>query len=346
MKAIIFRRNGGPEVLEYVTDFPEPQIADDEALLEVKACALNHLDIWVRQGLPALKLPLPHISGCDTSGVIAKLGKACKQRKIGEAVAVFPGISCQECAFCKSGRDNLCNTYQILGEHTHGSLAQFVKVKERNLFPKPKNLSFEETAAFPLTFLTAWHMLKTHANLKEGQGVLVLGAGSGIGVAAIQIAKLLGAKTIVAAVSAKDKLNKVTQLGATTSLLLNPEKPSFYKEILKATGGAGVDVVFEHVGPATMKDSVRSLKKGGIIITCGATTGPEVAVDLRYFFTREIRLQGSIMGTYEEFKTVLDYVGQGKLKPVIDSVFPLEQTRQAQEKMLSRNFFGKIIIKP
>lgn len=342
MKAVIFRRHGGPEVLEYTTDFPEPTLDKDEALVKVRACSLNHLDIWVREGLPMLKLPLPHVSGCDVSGVITKIGHPATGFKEGDEVVVAPGISCGQCHFCKAHRDNLCPQYQILGEHVPGGLAEFVRVKIRNLFPKPKNLTFEQSAAFPLTFLTAWHMLKTHAHLGPDKSVLILGAGSGIGVAAIQIAKHLGAYPIIAMASSKDKLQKAKDLGADLALL---SSSGFYREVLKATSGEGVDVVFEHVGPATMKDSIRSLKKEGIIVTCGATTGPEVSVDLRYFFMRELRLQGSLMGSLEEFKILMDLVAQGKLKPIVDSVFPLRETRQAQEKLLSRDFFGKIVIK-
>ncbi|MBI4063614.1 MAG: zinc-binding dehydrogenase [Elusimicrobia bacterium] len=345
MRAVIFRAHGSPEKLEYVTDFPEPAINDDEALVRVRATALNHLDIWVRQGLPGLKLPLPHISGCDISGEIFKTGRNVKNWKQGDAVIVAPGISCFNCKFCKSGRDNICATYGIIGEHIHGGLAELVKVKKEQLLAKPENLSFEEAAAFPLTFLTAWHMLHTHAQIAKSKSVAVLGAASGIGVAALQIAKLAGAGPIFALGSAAEKLSKAEALGATHAILVKNDNPAFYREILKATDGQGVDIVFEHVGPATMESSIKSLKKGGIIVTCGATTGAKTPLDLRYFFTRELRLQGSIMGTLNELKEIVKLVEAKKLKPVVDSVFPLEKTREAQEKMLSRDFFGKIVIK-
>ncbi|MEK7288466.1 MAG: zinc-binding dehydrogenase [Elusimicrobiota bacterium] len=347
MKAVIFREHGGPEKLEYVENFPDPVLAQDEALVRVRATALNRLDIWVRQGLPGLKVPLPHISGCDASGEIARLGSGVKGWIAGEAVVISPGISCFKCPFCLEGRDNLCVAYGILGEHVPGGLAEFVKVKARQLAAKPKNISFEEAAAYPLTFLTAWHMLMTQGNLAAGNSVLILGAASGIGVAAIQIAKLAGAKPILAVAGNEDKLDKARALGADITILSKPDGSTpFYREALVATDSRGVDIVFEHVGPATMANSIKSVKKGGIIVTCGATAGPEAPIDLRYFFTREIRLQGSIMGTLAEFQKITQLVEEKKLCPVIDSVWGLKDARGAQEKMLSRQFFGKIVLVP
>ncbi|MBI2069696.1 MAG: zinc-binding dehydrogenase [Elusimicrobia bacterium] len=346
MRAVIFREYGGPDKLEYVAGFPEPVIADDEVLVRVRACALNHLDIWVRQGIPALKLPLPHISGCDASGEVARAGKNARGIEEGQAVVIAPGASCWQCAFCKSGRDNICEQYSIIGENRHGALAEYVKVKATQILPKPANLSFEEAAAYPLVFLTAWHMLFAHAGIGPEKNVLILAAGAGVGQAAVQIAKYAGARMILAAASNKEKLDKARLLGAHQGILVPRDaKAAFYRDVLKATSGEGVDIIFEHVGSVSMDSSVKSLRKGGIVVTCGATSGPQAAVDLRYFFMRELRLQGSIMGTLEEMKTITRLMAEGRLKPVIDSIFPLEETRAAQEKMLSRDFFGKIVIK-
>ncbi|MBI4669059.1 MAG: zinc-binding dehydrogenase [Elusimicrobia bacterium] len=347
MRTVIFREHGATDKLEFAADFPEPQISDDEILVRVKACSLNHLDIWVREGLPGLRLPLPHISGCDISGEVAKAGGKISRWKEGDPVVVAPGLSCWNCSFCRSGADNLCAGYGIIGENIHGGLAEFVKVKEYQLLPKPANLSFEEAASFPLTFLTAWHMLVHHAKIGPGKSTAILGAGSGIGTAALQIARLTGAGPILAMASTEEKLAKAKSLGADHLVLTGrgEAKVSFHKDVLKATAGQGVDIVFEHIGPATMESSVKSLKKGGVIVTCGATTGPKAEIDLRYFFMKDIRLQGSIMGTFKEMETIVRLMADGKLKPVVDSVFPLEETRQAQEKLLSRDFFGKIIVK-
>lgn len=347
MKAVVFREHGGPEKLEYVQEFPKPELSENEVLIRVRATALNHLDIWVRQGLPGLKLPLPHISGCDASGEIAALGPGVTGWSIGQAVAINPGISCFECDFCREGRDNLCVTYKILGEHVHGGLAEYVKVKKGQLAAKPSNLSFEETAAYPLTFMTAWHMLMSHGALRGGQSVLILGASSGLGTAAIQIAKLAGASPIIAAASNQEKLDNAQNLGADILILMNKENTTpFHRDVLKATQSQGVDIVFEHIGPATMPNSIKCVKKGGMIVTCGATTGPQAPVDLRYFYSKEIRLQGSIMGTQSEFQKITALMGKGLLRPIIDSVWPLQQARLAQEKMLSRQFFGKIVLTP
>lgn len=345
MRAVIFREHGGLEKLEYVTDWPHPQIGEEEVLVKVQACALNHLDIFVREGWPALKLPLPHISGCDSSGVLEATGANVKNCKKGDAVIVAPGISCWNCHFCRSGRDNLCAGYGIVGETSQGGFAEFLKVNAAQIIPKPNNISFAEAAAFPLTFLTAWHMLITQARLKEGQSVLVLAAGSGVATAAIQMARWAKAGLIVAAAATENKTGQAKKLGAHETIITGANNAgNFYRQVRRLTKGQGVDIVFEHVGSASLMESIKCLKKGGTVVTCGATSGPQVNIDLRYFYAKEIRLQGSIMGTLEELKTITALVGQKKLIPVIDSTFPLADLGKAQEKMLSRQFFGKIVI--
>ncbi|MFC1522981.1 zinc-binding dehydrogenase [Elusimicrobiota bacterium] len=343
MRAVIFREHGGPEKLEYVTDFPKPEISDDEVLVRIRACALNHLDIWIRQGMPALKVALPHIGGSDISGEIESLGKNVSDWKQGDKVIICPNIACGECDACKSGAENLCKTYAIIGETRTGGYAEFIKVHSKNLLPKPKNLSFEEAASYPLAFMTAWHMLITQAKASRNKSVLVLGPGSGVGIAAIQIAKYAGANPIITVGRSQEKLDKAKSLGAHICILSEDNK-NFYRHILKNTSGQGVDIVFEHTGAQTMQDSIKSLKKGGMVVTCGATSGPLTQIDLRYIFFKELKLHGSIMGTFEELKQITGIMAADKLKPVIDRIFPLEKAREAQELMLSRNFFGKIVL--
>lgn len=344
MKAVVFHEFGGPEKLVY-TDVPDPRIGDDEALIRVKACSVNHLDIWIRQGIPAYKLTLPHISGCDIVGIVEAAGRDIDSGRIktGDGVIVAPGLSCFKCANCLAGMDNLCESYRIIGAQVDGGYAEYAKVPGINLFPMPEEISFEEAAAFPMTFLTAWHMLIERARLAPGENVLVIAAGSGIGVAAVQIARLAGAR-VIATAGTDEKLEAVKALGADEAI--NHTREDVAKRVKDFTYGKGADVVFEHVGPATWDKSIASLAKNGRLITCGATTGPEVRIDLRYLFMRQQTLMGSVMGTRRELLQITQLIGKKRLKPVIDSTYPLSEARQAQERMLSRRNFGKIILVP
>jgi 2-desacetyl-2-hydroxyethyl bacteriochlorophyllide A dehydrogenase len=342
MKAVVFHEHGDPAKLVY-QEVPTPRPDEDEVLVQVKACSINHVDILVRQGIPAYKTAFPHISGCDVAGIVEAVGKNVTGITPGEKVFVAPGLSCFRCAYCLSGQDNMCITYKILGAHTNGGYAEFVKVPAINVLTMPSSLGFEDAASFPLAFLTAWHMLITRADLKAGQEVLVLAAGSGIGVAAIQIAKLAGA-WVIAAAGRDDKLEKAKALGADE--VINYRREDFSNKIREFTGGKGVDVVFEHVGPETWEKSLTSLAKNGKLVTCGATSGPEAKTDLRYIFSRQLSILGSMMGTRSDLLEVTKLLEIGKLKPVIDSVFPLKDARRAQERMLERNNFGKLILVP
>ena len=342
MKALAFHEYGGPEKLVY-EEVPTPIPGEGEVLIRVKACSVNHVDIWIRQGIPAYKTTFPHISGCDVSGVVEAVGRDVTGLRKGEKVFVAPGLSCFRCAYCLSGQDNMCITYKILGANTNGGYAEFVTVPAVNVLTMPNTLSFEEAASFPLVFLTAWHMLITRAELKAGHEVLVLAAGSGIGIAAIQIAKLAGA-IVIAAAGRDDKLQKAAALGADE--VINYRREDFSNKIREFTGGKGVDVVFEHVGPETWEKSLTSLAKNGKLVTCGATSGPEARTDLRYIFSRQLSILGSMMGTRSELLEVTKLMEIGKLKAVIDSVYPLKDGRKAQERMLERNNFGKLILVP
>ena len=341
MKAIVFEKHGGPEVLRY-TDAPEPQVGTHDVLVRVKACALNHLDLWVRGGLPGVPIPLPHIPGSDVAGEVAKVGADVTRVRVGQKVLLAPGVSCGKCTACLAGQDNKCPEFSNLGYIHDGGCAEFVRCPEVNCFPYPENLSFEQAAAVPLVFQTAWHMLIGRAQLQPGEEVLVLGAGSGVGSAAIQIAKFFGCRVIVTAGS-DEKLAKAKELGADETIHHHKEK--ICDSVRKLTGKRGVDVVFEHVGTATWDDSVGSLARGGRLVTCGATTGFDAKIDLRFLFVRQLSILGSYMGTKDEFAAILKLVTVGKLKPVMDRIFPLAECRAAHEYLESGAQFGKVVLK-
>ena len=342
MQAVIIEQFGGPETLKAV-QLPDPKPKPGEVLLRVRACALNHLDIWVRNGIPAYKIQLPHILGCDVSGEVAALGEGVNSIKIGQRVAVSPGRSCLKCESCLGGLDNQCKEYAIVGaQGGPGGYAEFLCVPQGHLLAMPDNQSYEEAAAYPLTFLTAWHMLMTLSSCGPDKIVLVLGAGSGIGVAAIEVAKLSGAKVIAVSTSA-EKLERAKALGADATIHSPPQ--DILRQTMKITEGSMADIAFEHVGPATFESSLKSLKPGGRLVTCGATTGPMVSLDLRYVFSRQLQILGSSMGTQQEMRRVARLVAQGKLRPLVDRVFPLSKARQAHEYLAEKKHFGKVVLK-
>jgi NADPH:quinone reductase-like Zn-dependent oxidoreductase len=341
MKAVRFGRHGGPEVLQY-EDAPDPKPNGDEALVRVRACALNRLDIWARRGLPNVEIPLPHISGSDIAGIVEWVPPEEKEFKKGDEVIVNPGVGCGRCEKCLLGRDNQCRYYTIIGYAVDGGYAELVKVPRTNLVRKPGGVTFEEAAAFPLVFLTAYHMLVTKAGVGPGDTVLVLAASSGVGSAAVQVAKLFGARVIATAGDA-EKMERAKGLGA--DYVVDHYKQDLLEEVRKITGKRGVDVVVEHVGRATWDVSVKALAKGGRLVLCGATTGAEVVTDLRYVYNRELTVYGSYMASKGELLEVVGLVESGKLKPVVDSVFPLERAADAQRKMEESRHFGKIVLK-
>ena len=342
MKAAIFRQHGGPEVLEYA-DVPEPQIRANEVLVAVKACALNHLDIFVRAGLPGVEIPLPHILGNDIAGVVREVGELVTWAKAGDEVMVQPGVSCGHCEACLSGEDNLCREYDIIGYRRNGGYAEFVAVPGVNIVPKPAELSWEEAAALPLVTITAWHMLVTRANVQPGEDVLVHAAGSGVGSIAIQIAKLRGARVLTTA-SSDEKLAKARELGADETI--NYTRDDWPKEVRRLTNKRGVDVVVEHTGAATWPGSISSLKNNGRLVTCGATSGFDARTDLRQVFYRHLSLLGSFMGSKSELLEALEFVREGKIRAVVDRVLPLSEARQAHELIEDRAQFGKIVLRP
>ena len=343
MKAVTFHQHGGPEQLT-CEDVPTPALAAGEVLVRVKACALNHLDIWIRQGIPNYPIPLPHISGCDVSGVVEQIGEGTDAAyPIGQSVVVSPGISCWQCEACLAGKDNFCPTYHLVGAGVHGGYAEYVKVPARNLLPMPPGLTFEQAAAYPLVSVTAWHMVKTLADVRAGETVLVMGAGSGVGSMAIQFARRLEAR-VISTVGTDDKIEKAQAIGA--ALVINHAKEDVTQRAHTFTDGRGVDVVIEHIGQAVWDQCLRSLTRGGRLITCGATSGPESLLDMRYVYSRQLTIRGSYMGTRAELLEASRFIEAGTVRPVVDSVFPLSEARQAQEHMLARKMFGKIILVP
>lgn len=340
MKAARFHQHGGPEVLRY-EDAQVPTPGPGEVLVRVKACALNHLDIWIRQGIPAFNVPLPHIGGCDVAGLVERVEGDGSGLKPGDRVFVAPGLSCWRCEFCLSGRDNLCLSYRILGAQVDGGMAEYVKAPAINVIPIPGALSFEQAAAFPLTAVTVWHMLFGLAKLQPAEDVLVLGAAGGVGSMAVQMARAAGAR-VLTTVGSEDKVEKAKALGA--EVVMDHARDDIAERVMRATGGRGVDVVIEHIGPATWEQSLKSLAKGGRLVTCGATSGPEVRIDLRFLYMRQTTIVGSIMGTRDELLAAAKWVGEGRVQAVIDSVLPLKEVRAAQERMLDRKLFGKIVL--
>ena len=341
MKAVRFHRHGGPEVLQY-EEAPDPAPNADEALVRVRACALNHLDIWARNGLPNVEIPMPHISGSDIAGVVERLPREEKKFAEGDEVIVNPGMGCGRCDRCLSGKDDQCRDYSIIGYGVDGGYAELVKVRRDHLIRKPAGMSFEEAASFPLVFETAYHMLVTKARVGPGDVVLVLAANSGVGSAAVQVAKLLGAQ-VIATAGDPEKMGRARGLGA--DHVVNHYKDDVLSEVRRITEKRGVDVVVEHVGKATWSGSVRALAKGGRLVTCGATTGADVTMDLRFVFNKELTLYGSFMAGMGELLEVVRLFEQGRLKTVVDSVYPLQDVPDAQTKMEGSRHFGKIVLK-
>lgn len=342
MKAIAFHEHGDSNVLK-PSDLPEPKVGANAVLVRVKAVGLNHLDIFVRQGWPGLKLKLPHVLGADIAGIIERVGSEVEDLQPGQEVVVNPGLSCGHCDRCLLGEDNLCRHYQIIGEHSWGGYAELAVFPRQNILPKPKRLSFEQAACVPLTFLTSWTMLVRRAQLKPGETVLVHAAGSGVGSAAVQIAKLLGA-TVIATASSAEKLAKAKDLGA--DHLINYSEQNFLDEVKRLTQRRMADVVFEHVGASTFEKSVACLPYGGRLVTCGATTGFEVKLDLRVLFYKRIALLGSTMGSKGDLFRVLQLMEEGRLKPVLDRVLPLEKAAEAHRLLENRAQFGNVVLTP
>ena len=342
MQAVVIPRHGGPEVLEIVRR-PKPQAGPGQVLVEVRAAGMNHLDTWVRRGLPGITLPLPMIPGSDAAGVIAAVGAGVTGLAAGDRVFVSPGYSCERCEACWSGREPLCRAYGLLGEHCDGTQAGYVALRASHVLPLPASVSFEEGAAFPLTFLTAWHMLVGRAAVRPGEDVLVHAGGSGVGTAAIQIARLHGAR-VFATVGSDDKAVKAKALGA--DVVINHRSGDVLDVVKKETGKRGVDIVVDSIGEETWETSLQALARGGRLVICGATSGYRAATDLRFVFFKGLSILGSTMGSRAELARITGFVGDGRLRPVIDRVLPLERVADGHRAMAERSVFGKIILTP
>lgn len=342
MRAMVMRGHGGPEVLQ-LADLPDPVAAPGWVVLRVRAVALNHLDVFVRQGWPGLALPMPHVPGSDVAGVVESVGAGVDGVSPGDEVIVNPGMGCGRCERCLSGQDNLCRHYVVLGEHRAGGYAERMAAPAANLVPRPGNLTFEEAACLPVAFLTAWHALVVRAGLRVGEALLVHAAGSGVGSAAVQIGKLLGAR-VIATAGSDAKCQKARALGA--DLAVNYEAGDFLRAVKEATGRRGVDVVFEHTGKVTFERSLAALALGGRVVTVGTTSGWDPRIDLRHVFVRQLSIIGSTMGSRGELVEVVRHVEAGRLRPVVDRVMPLAEAAAAQQLLVRREQFGKIVLVP
>ncbi len=338
MKAAVIERHGDADVVRY-REWPDPAPGPGEALVRVRACALNRRDIWVRRGLREKRLP--HILGTDVAGEVAAVGLGVSGLALGSKVLLLPTLTCGRCEFCRLGTENSCPEIKVLGGAVDGGYAEHISVPARNVFPMPEGLTFTEAATIPVAFLTAWHMLVTRGRIRPGETVLVVGASSGVGSAAIQIAKLHGARVLATAGTA-DKRKRCVDLGADETI--DHYTQSVSQEVRRLTAGRGADLVFEHVGPATWEESLKSLARQGRLVICGQTTGNEVCLPLMPFFTQNQTVQGTFIGTAGEFFEVLRHTETGKLRPVVDRVFPLSDASEAHRRMERGEHFGKIVL--
>jgi NADPH:quinone reductase-like Zn-dependent oxidoreductase len=345
MRAVVIREHGGPDVLR-LEDLPNLEPGPGQVRVRVEAVALNHLDLWGRRGLPHLKLRFPFILGSDIAGTVDRVGAGVEGVTPGEEVVLNPGVSCGRCRECLSGRDNLCRSYHILGETRDGGYAEYVVVPAANLLPAPRGIGWAERAAIPLVFLTAWQMLTRKAAVQPGEVVLIHAVGSGVGSAALQIAKMHGAM-VIATASTEEKLAQARALGADHTMLSSGEDASerLLAKVREVTGKRGVDVVLEQTGAATWGTSIRAAARGGRIVTCGATSGFDAHTDLRHVFFRQLQILGSTMGPKGDLFTILSHVEAGRLRPVLDRTYPLEDAAKAHQRLEQRSQFGKIVLR-
>lgn len=342
MRAAIFHEFGEPEVVR-IENVPRPVPGPGEVLLRVKAAALNHLDLWVRRGLP-IETTMPHVGGSDVAGEIAGVGEGVDAARVGERVVVNPSLWDGTCEWCRRGEESLCVAYRILGEHTGGGFAEYCVVPADHAYRIPDELSFEDAAAFPVSYMTAWRALHTRARLQPGEDVLVIGASGGTAIAAVQVARLIGARVFALTGGARN-VERLRALGAEFVYDRETEE-DWSKAVFRDTGRRGVDVVVENVGAATWQGSVRALARGGRLVTYGATAGPRVEIDVRVLFWKQLSVLGTTMASRAEFEAMLAAALDGRLRPVIDRVMPLEDAREAHALLEAGGQFGKIVLVP
>ncbi|MFQ5896475.1 MAG: zinc-binding dehydrogenase [Nitrospinota bacterium] len=342
MRTVRFREHGGPEVIE-VADVPDLRAGPGQVVMEVRAISLNHLDLWMRRGLPGMKVSFPHVPGSDAAGVVREVGPGVSRVKPGDRVVFYPVAGCGRCPWCLAGEVNACEEMRIAGEQAPGFASELALAQEEDALAIPEGLSFEEASVAPVAYLTAWRMLAERAALRAGEWVLVLGAASGVGVAAVQMAKCLGAQVIAAAGSEK-KLEKARELGA--DHLIDYRKEPLPRRARQLTGGRGVDVVFEHVGQAVWEGCLKSLARMGRLVTCGATSGPSGPTPIPLVFFKHLSILGSTMGSRRQLAEVLELMGRGAVKAVIGRTLPLAETRRAHELLEARGVVGKLVLVP
>jgi NADPH:quinone reductase-like Zn-dependent oxidoreductase len=340
MKAIYYNQHGGVDVLTY-GDVDEPAAGRGEAVIDVKAVSLNHIDLFLRRGLPGLKIPLPHIPGCDAAGIVSEVGEGVTNVSVGDRVLMNPSISCGHCEFCDRGDASLCTTYQLIGETTQGTCREKIAVPAVNAIPIPDSMPFEEAASIPLVFLTAWRLLISRGRVGPGEDVLILGAAAGVGIAAIQIARHAGAR-VFAAASTKEKLDLCRELGA--NVLINYAEEDFVKRVREETRGRGVDAVVDYIGRETWVKSLKSLVGGGRLLTCGATTGYDPQTDIRHVFYRQLEIIGSTMGGLNDLIKPLRLIESGRMRAVVGAKFELKEAAQAHRLMEERRALGKVVM--
>jgi NADPH2:quinone reductase len=326
-----------------IEDVPVPTISDYEVLLEVKAFALNRLDIWTRDGMPSLRLKFPHIGSSDFSGIVKEIGENVTAVKIGDRVLVNAGISCKTCDQCLNKEQSLCDTFHLLGEHVNGGAAEYAKVPETNLSIFPDHISFEDAAAVPLTLLTVYRMLTTRANLQSGEKVLVIGGGGGIGTMAVQMATILGGD-VIALTSSKEKEELAKLLGA-KHVINYRDTPEWGKAVYQYTQKRGVDIVVDSTGEKVWESAIKSLTKGGRLVTCGSTSGPWGKTLIALVFWKQLSILGSTMASDKEFREAMQLFYDGKINAVIDRVYTMEEIKEAHKRMESGDHMGKIVIK-
>ncbi len=340
MKAVFFRRHGGNEVLEY-GDWPDPRPAAGEVVVDVRAAASNHLDIFVRDGIPGV--PLPQVPGADGSGVVGEVGTGVEGLTPGDRVLIQPGLFDGTCEFCRAGEQSLCVRFRIVGEHAPGTFAEKVAVPARNLFPIPENLSFEQAAAFPLSHQTAWRMIVGRGGVRPGDTVLIHGVGGGVAWAALEIAIVCGAR-VIATTSSGAKADEAREAGA--ELVIDYTAEDVAEAVRRHTAKRGVDVVVDSVGQKTWMTSLKAVRRGGRIVTCGATTGPNPSEEIRLIYWKQISILGSTMANDREFRALLATVASGRLAPRIDRVLPLSRAAEAYRLLEEGRQFGKIVLVP
>ncbi|MBN2358716.1 MAG: zinc-binding dehydrogenase [Deltaproteobacteria bacterium] len=340
MRAMAYTGHGGPEVIEPI-ELPEPEVGPHDVSVAVKAAALNHLDLWVRRGWPGLELALPHVPGSDIAGVVERVGAAVAGWRPGDAVIVAPGAGCGACALCLDGDESLCPRYRIYGEQVPGGMRQRFAVPAGHLLPAPSGLSFAEAAALPLALVTAWRMVVVRGRLRPAETVLVQAAGSGVSTAAIQIGRSLGAR-VIAAGSTAAKREHALRLGAQAAV--DSSQPAWRQQVKQLTGGRGVDLAVDHVGGERFEHSLACLRPGGRLVTCGATAGARVALELRHVFFKQLSIVGSTMGSRADLARALALVEAGQIKPVVDSLLPFAELRAGHRRLEERAAIGKVVL--